>query len=319
MHAHAGSAGKRIALSNNFGENAWRRAMIEDFREAGDHAVAQGLVAEVSAFTTVNNQVAEQAFQIENLILQRYDAIVVNATSPDGLNDVVRKACTAGIVVVSFDGTVTEFCAWRLHVDFQRLGREQIEFLARFRPEGGRVLELRGPEGSPIDEAISAGIHEGLDAYPQFTLVETVRGDWNETASKRETSALLADRDLAADFVVTQASEGYGAIEAHTGRGKPLPVVMLGASRKELDWWQSQRSTSGYETFSVSIPPGISRLAFHVARMILDGQEVPKDLTLPLLTVTADGLSEALNIASSKGQADAAYTIDDAVALLPKP
>ena len=35
-----------------------------------------------SAFTTAENQVTEQAAQIQNLILQGYDAIVVNAASP---------------------------------------------------------------------------------------------------------------------------------------------------------------------------------------------------------------------------------------------
>ena len=64
----------------------------------------------------------EQAAQIQNLILQGYNAIVINAASPDALNGVVKQACDAGIIVVSFDGIVTEPCAWRIAVDFKKMG-----------------------------------------------------------------------------------------------------------------------------------------------------------------------------------------------------
>ena len=72
------------------------------------------IVAAADPFTTSENQVTEQAAQIQNLILQGYNAIVINAASPDALNGAVKQACDAGIIVVSFDGIVTEPCAWRI-------------------------------------------------------------------------------------------------------------------------------------------------------------------------------------------------------------
>jgi hypothetical protein len=41
-----------------------------------------GVVAAADAFTTAENQATEQAAQIQNMILQGYDAIVLNAASP---------------------------------------------------------------------------------------------------------------------------------------------------------------------------------------------------------------------------------------------
>jgi ribose transport system substrate-binding protein len=55
-------------------------------------------------------------------VLQGYNAIVINAASPDALNGAVKEACDAGVTVVSFDGIVTEPCAWRIAVDFKQLG-----------------------------------------------------------------------------------------------------------------------------------------------------------------------------------------------------
>ena len=116
--AFADTKDKKIALSNNYAGNSWRQAMLKSWDKVTKPAVEAGIVAAADPFTTSENQVTEQAAQIQNLILQGYDAIVINAASPDALNGAVKQACDAGIVVVSFDGIVTEPCAYRIAVDF---------------------------------------------------------------------------------------------------------------------------------------------------------------------------------------------------------
>ena len=87
-------------------------------------------------FTTADKEVPTQAAQIQNLILQGYNAIVINAASPDALNGAIKQACDAGIVVVSFDGIVTEPCAYRVVVDFKDYGKQEVEHMAKFQPQG---------------------------------------------------------------------------------------------------------------------------------------------------------------------------------------
>lgn len=103
--ALAETSGKKIALSNNYAGNSWRQAMLQSWDKVTKPAVEAGVVAAADAFTTAENQATEQAAQIQNLILQGYDAIVINAASPTALNGAVKEACDAGITVVSFDGT----------------------------------------------------------------------------------------------------------------------------------------------------------------------------------------------------------------------
>ncbi|MHB1110906.1 MAG: substrate-binding domain-containing protein, partial [Devosia sp.] len=76
--ALADTSGKRIALSNNYAGNSWRQAMLESWAKVTGPAVEEGIVAAADAFTTAENQATEQAAQIQNLILQGYDAIVLN-------------------------------------------------------------------------------------------------------------------------------------------------------------------------------------------------------------------------------------------------
>jgi ribose transport system substrate-binding protein len=88
--AIADTKDKKIALSNNYAGNSWRQAMLKSWDKVTKPAVEQGVVAAADAFTTSENQVTEQAAQIQNLILQGYNAIVINAASPDALNGVVK-------------------------------------------------------------------------------------------------------------------------------------------------------------------------------------------------------------------------------------
>src|SRR4051794_10226814 len=79
------TANSRIAFSNNYAGNSWRQAMLKSYDAVTKKAVADGIVAASDVFTTADKEVPTQAAQIQNLILQGYDAIVINAGSPDAL------------------------------------------------------------------------------------------------------------------------------------------------------------------------------------------------------------------------------------------
>src|SRR5205085_6505313 len=84
--AAADTSGKKIAFSNNYAGNSWRQAMLKSYDIVTKKAVADKVVAAADVFTTADKEVPTQAAQLQNLILQGYDAIVINASSPDALN-----------------------------------------------------------------------------------------------------------------------------------------------------------------------------------------------------------------------------------------
>ncbi len=309
--ATADTSGKRIALSNNYAGNSWRQAMLKSWDKVGKKAVADGVVAAADPFTTAENQVTEQAAQIQNMILQGYDAIVVNAASPDALNGAVREACDAGITVVSFDGIVTEPCAWRIAVNFKQMGKDEVLYLADKMPQGGKLLEIRGLAGVFVDDEISAGIHEGVAENSQFEVVGSVHGDWAQDVSQKAVAGILPSLPQV-DAVVTQGGDGYGAAQAFKAAGRPMPLIIMGNRHDELTWWKEQKDANGYETMSVSIAPGVSTLAFWVAQQVLDGKDVPKDLTVPFLRIDQDNLEENLANTEAGGVANVEYTLEDA-------
>ncbi|MDR7124357.1 ABC transporter substrate-binding protein [Pseudotabrizicola sp. 4114] len=315
LPAMAETSDKTIALSNNYAGNSWRQAMLTSWETITGPAIADGTVAGADAFTTAENQATEQAAQIQNMILQGYDAIVVNAASPTALNGAVKEACDAGITVVSFDGIVTEPCAWRIAVDFKEMGRSQVEYLAGVLPEGGNLLEIRGLAGVFVDDEISAGIHEGVAQFPQFKIVGSVHGDWAQDVAQKAVAGILPSLPEIAG-VVTQGGDGYGAAQAIAATDRPMPVIVMGNREDELKWWKEQKDANGYATMSVSIAPGVSTLAFWVAQQILDGKEVPKDLTVPFLRIDQDNLEDNLANTQAGGVANVEYSQADAIAVI---
>jgi len=315
--AIADTSGKRIALSNNYAGNSWRQAMLKSWDKVGKKAVGDGVIAAADPFTTAENQVTEQAAQIQNLILQGYDAIVVNAASPDALNGAVKEACDAGITVVSFDGIVTEPCAWRIAVNFKQMGKDEVLYLAKKMPKGGNLLEIRGLAGVFVDDEISAGIHEGVKENPQFKIVGSVHGDWAQDVSQKAVAGILPSMpEITA--VVTQGGDGYGAAQAFKAAGRDTPLIIMGNRQDELTWWKEQKDANRYETMSVSIAPGVSTLAMWVAQQILDGQSVPKDLTVPFLRIDQHNLEANLANTEKGGVANVEYTLDDAKKVISK-
>src|SRR5271154_7092950 len=219
--AHADTKNMRIAFSNNYAGNSWRQAMLKSYDLVTKKAVADGVVAAADVFTTADKEVPTQAAQIQNLILQGYNAIVINAGSPDALNGAVKQACDAGIVVVSFDGIVTEPCAWRVVVDFKDMGKQEVVEMAKFQPKGGNLLEIRGLAGTGIDASVHDGIVEGVKAHPEFKIVSSVTGDWDQTTGQKAVATGLPSLPPLVG-VVDQGGDGCGAAQAFVAAHKAL-------------------------------------------------------------------------------------------------
>jgi ribose transport system substrate-binding protein len=312
----ADTSGKKIAFSNNYAGNSWRQAMLASYDAVAKKAVSDKVVKTADVFTTADKAVPTQAAQIQNLILQGYDAIVINASSPNALNGAIKKACDAGIVVVSFDGIVTEPCAYRVVVDYKDMGRQEVVEMAKFQPKGGNLLEIRGLAGTSIDDEIHAGILAGVAAHPQFKIVGSVTGDWDETTAQKAVATVLPSLPPIVG-VVDQGGDGYGAAQAFAAAGKPRPTIIMGNRQDELQWWKEQKEKDGYQTWSASIAPGVSSLAFWVAQQVLDGRtDIPHDLLVPYLAFTQDDFEAELPKIVKGGVASHEYTQEDAIAAI---
>ena len=311
--ASADTSGKKIALSNNYAGNSWRQAMLKSWAKVGEKAVADKAVAAADAFTTADREAPTQAAQIQNLILQGYDAIVIDAASPDALNGAVKQACDAGIVVVAFDGLVTEPCATKVTVDLANIyGAEEVRQIAERLPNGGNLLYIRGLAGTSIDDDITKGVRAELAKHPNLKIVGEVNGNWDQTTAQKAVATVLPSLPPIVG-VVDQGGDAYGAAQAFKAAGRPQPLIMLGNRQDELVWWKDQVKSGGYDSWSGSEAPGMVTFAFWVAQQILDGKKVPKAVPMGILTIEQNDLDKFLETTPVGGVANAEYRQEEVV------
>jgi len=226
----------KIALSNSYAGNTFRQQQLKSWAQTAEGAKKAGIIAEAPAFTTAENQATEQAQQIQNLVLQGYKAIVINAASPTALNGAVKQACAAGVVVVSFDGIVTEPCAYRIAADFHKMGAVQVDFLAKKLGGKGNLLEVRGLAGVSVDDEIHQGIVDEVKKYPGMKIVGSVYGAWTQTVAQKEVAGVLPSLPQV-DAVVTQGGDGYGVAQAFRAAGRSMPPSCALCTASTISTW----------------------------------------------------------------------------------
>jgi ribose transport system substrate-binding protein len=309
------TSAKRIALSNSYAGNSWRQQMLKTWDRASHDAIAQHLVKETKV-VNANASAPEQANQIESLIVEGWDAIVINAASPTALNGVIQEACDQHIVVVVFDGLATAPCAYKVAYDYVAMGRMEAEFVARKLGGHGNVLEVRGIAGVSVDDDIHRGITETFAKTPGIHIVGSVHGNWTQTIAQKEVASLLPSLPPV-DAVVTQGGDGWGTYQAFKAAGRPTPLIIFGNRQDELALWRDiLKEDPNYDTFSVSSAPGCASVAFWVAQQILAGKEVPKTIILPLPVIEKKDLDQWLAIMPQGAVATPVYTREWTAALI---
>jgi ribose transport system substrate-binding protein len=301
------SASLSIALSNSYAGNSWRQQMIKTYAVAGKTATSQGLIAK---WTIVNadNSATQQISQIQNMILQHWSAITIDAASPTALNGVIAKACAAGIKVVVFDSLATAPCAYKVAYNYVSMGLTEANYVAQRLHGKGNVLEIRGIAGTSVDNDIHAGIVKGFAKYPGIKLVGSVHGNWTETIAQQAVQGILPSLPKI-DAVVDQGGDGYGCARAFKAANRPTPLIIEGNREDELRWWSQQAKEKGYDTISISSTPGVAAIAFWVAYQVLQGAKVPNTVQVPLLEITKKDLNAWMNATPATGVATPQYSL----------
>ena len=300
------TSGKKIAFSNSYAGNSFRQIMLKNFESMAQSAVDQGVI---SGFTAVssNNNVTEQAAQIQNLILQGYDAIIVLAGSDTALNGAVKEACDAGITVVAFASGVTEPCAYTVDYNLDSYAKAELDFIAaKLGDKPANILEIRGMAGDGFDKRLHEGVEKALAAHPSYKSVGEVYGQWTATVAQKEVAGILPSLPEI-DAVLTQGGDGWGAMQAFKAAGRNPPIIVMGNRQDELQAWKDENAANGYETFSLGATPSVSQVAFWVAQQILAGKEVPKFVEVPLLEVHQPDLDAWLKAVPQGGVLNADY------------
>ena len=259
-----------IYLSNNFVGNDWRQQMERVATVSVNKGPLKGRVD--LKIENVENTVQAQINSLNNIIRQKPDAILVDAGSDSALNPTIKKACDAGIVVISFDQVVTEPCAYAVASDWDRIPAVMAEWMATQLGGKGNIILDRGLAGAPISAQLQGGYEKVLAKYPDIKVVGYYNGNYALGPEQSGVAALLAANPKI-DGIMTQGY-GSGAIQALKDAGRPIvPVVGFSYNVAAVTCAQTQ----GAKCILGSNPAYLSSEAIKLAVDILDTGKKPAE------------------------------------------
>lgn len=283
----AGGKKPVIALSNSFYGNSWRKQMVDTMQDAAKEAKAKGLISD---FVVANGDGTEntQIQQLSSLILQKVDAIVINAASLTGLNGVLAKAHEKGIKIVAFDSIVSSPYAEKIEYDFSSWGTISAKYIVdRFHGKA-KVLVTRGVMGSAPEKEDYEAMLKVFKENPGIELLGEV--DTEADIAKSQSAVANVLPSYPEIDATVGMSAGYGVVQAFANAGRKIPVI-IGSNRAEfINWWGEEKAKNGYETISLASEPSVGAVAFWYTVHLLHDAKVPdftkKPFQLPLVPVT---------------------------------
>lgn len=288
-----------VYLSMSYIGNDWQAEAANMVRALASHPTYADRIDLQVQVAGPNAQ--RQIQQINAMVQAGADAIVVYPISPTALNNVVRNACDRGVVVIAYDGEISEPCAYNVTIDQLEAGRVTAEWLVEEMGGEGDVVMITGVPGTSVDAARTAAAIEVFDMHDGINVVGEAIGMWSQAVARTELSRILATRDwsdidglwMQVGCFTANAMQLEAGIDAEdllpcAGEGSNGGRIQMLPVGTEVEGASGPYAPLGAPRISYASPPYSGALALKLAIDALDGIEVPDLTTLPLPLVTND-------------------------------
>jgi ribose transport system substrate-binding protein len=233
----------------------------------------------------------KQIADLADLATQRCDVIIVSPNTTAALTPAVQKACDTGVPIVVFDRSVdTECPVTFIHpIGGYAFGATAADFIASNLKKGGNVLALRTVPDVDTLETRWSGAKVVFDQrQTKLVGVEFTGGD--PTRVQTIVKSYIQRYGSVDGLWMDAGATATAAIQAFHDAGKPVPPMSGEDQQDFLRAWKSESLTAIAPTY----PTYQWRTAIIAARLILNGQKVPKEWVLPQPVITSDNLDEFL-------------------------
>jgi ribose transport system substrate-binding protein len=275
----------------NLGE-PWRVQMNADIKNAADaHAELKVI------FKDAQNDTLKQRAQTEEFISAGADLIIISPKEAAPLTPVVDQAYQKGIPVIVLDRRVLgdQYTCF-IGADNKKIGKAAGKWIAQLLGKKGKVVELMGLMTSTPGQDRNSGFREGIEGT-DIEIIFEADMKWLEPNARREMESALArfdDIDLVYAHNDPGAHGAYLAAQA-AGREKDIRFVGIDALPQEGQIYVKQ----GVLEASFEYPTG-GKEAVEIALEILNGKEVPKEITLSSRVFTKENIEQGGRLLSQQ-------------------
>jgi ribose transport system substrate-binding protein len=172
--------------------------------EKGVLAASRDLGVETALFVPPQEDVAAQIQIMETQIAKRVTGIAIAPSNPEALEQVMRRAVAAGIIVTTLDTPPVQdsVSAAYIGTDNFAAGRIAGETMARLAPDGGKIGIVRGSDTALNALQRTEGFTSALAGKPFQVLSPLNDREDAAVALQLATSILLTHPDLVGAFGV---------------------------------------------------------------------------------------------------------------------
>lgn len=250
--------------------NGWREEMI---CSAKAQALLSGQVASMNIIHREGGP-ADQLADVRSLIDAGVDAIVLNPSSGDAINDAIEEAAAASIPVVVVDQAVSAPSAYLVSNNQEEYAYLGAKWLFDHLGGEGNVVYMGGAAGTSADNDRRAGWERALGEYSGIEEVKTVQTDWQQATGVQQINDMF-NEGLQFDGVWTSGIDNV-IVTAFKDAGQPF-VPIVGADGSEFV--QQLVNEEGFVGALVTNPASVGGAGVQLALDLLNGEQVEKVTT----------------------------------------
>lgn len=274
----------------NLGE-PWRVAMNDQIAMAAEkHPEFEVIFADAAQDNS------KQIADIENFVQMGVDLIITSPNEATPLTNAVSAAYDAGIPVILLDRKIdgdkyTQF----IGADNVDMGRIAGEYIAdTLLPDGGKVCEIKGLEGTSGGIDRDNGFREGIKKNDKIEIVAVNNADWLREKAITVAEEMLQTNDEIDLFLALNDPMAEGAYIAAKNAGREKDILFVGFDGLPTPDGGIRSVMDGRLSMTQVYPTGGAEAIESAYQLLVEGKELDKTLTLTSEIVVPDNAEELL-------------------------
>ena len=274
----------------NLGE-PWRVAMNDQIAMAAEkHPEFEVIFADAAQDNS------KQIADIENFVQMGVDLIITSPNEATPLTNAVSAAYDAGIPVILLDRKIdgdkyTQF----IGADNVDMGRIAGEYVAdTLLPDGGKVCEIKGLEGTSGGIDRDNGFREGSKKNDKIEIVAVNNADWLREKAITVAEEMLQTNDEIDLFLALNDPMAEGAYIAAKNAGREGDILFVGFDGLPTPDGGIRSVMDGRLSMTQVYPTGGTEAIESAYQLLVEGKELDKTLTLTSEIVVPDNAEELL-------------------------
>ena len=168
-------------------EDIWRDKLNDELK-MGEYLNDSIIVKLASS----NDDNVLQNKQVNQFVDEGVDLLIISPNQMSAISKAVERAYDKGIPVILYDrmSNTDKYTAF-IGCDNYKIGSSMGKYIAQQLQGKGRVVEIRGLEGSSPALERHRGFMDALKSYPDIQVVASAGGDWKEESGIRAMKKIL--------------------------------------------------------------------------------------------------------------------------------